>query len=192
MGARRTRGRPSKVEQLPADIKATLDKLLRNGRHTQQDILEHINKLLPDGEDPISRSGLNRYATRMESVGAKLRETREVANVWMARFGDEPGSDVLQLLVEMCQSALFNYLIKGEGEGSGDGELFDPGEMKEITLSIQRLAASAERNMKREREIRKAFAEQAADEAESIGREQGLTAEAVQTIKSKILGLGNG
>lgn len=186
MTKRKTRGRPSKVEQLPAEIQDRLNKLLRDGRHTQQDILDHINKLLPE-DDHLSRSGLNRYATRMETVGAKLRETREVANVWMARFGDEPTSDVLQLVVEMCQGALFKYALKAS---EGDDEtLFDPDAMKDVTLSIQRLAKAAEMNAKREKEIRKAFAEQAANEADELAKEAGLSAEAVQTIKSRILGI---
>lgn len=186
MSTRKTRGRPSKVDQLPDSIKDVLHKLLREKRHTQEEILGHINQLLPK-DDQLSRSGLNRFATRMEGVGAKLRETREIANVWMNRFGDEPGSDVLQLLVEMCQGALFKHLLSStEGD---DDELFNASEMKEITLSIQRLAASAERNMKREKEIRKAFAEQVASETDAVAKEQGLSAEAVQTIKNRILGI---
>lgn len=184
--SRKTRGRPSKIDQLPDEVRDVLNKLLRDGRHTQQQILDHINQLLPNREQ-VSRSGLNRYATRMESVGAKLRETREIANVWMARFGDEPTSDVLQLVVEMMQGALFKYALKtSEAE---DDDLFDPEEMKDVTLSIQRLAKSAEMNAKREKEIRKAFAEQAASEADQVAKEAGLSAEAVQTIKNRILGI---
>jgi len=186
---RQTRGRPSKVDQLPEEVKDALNKLLRDGRHTQQDILEHINKLLPE-DDHLSRSGLNRYATRMEAVGARLKETREVANVWMARFGDEPTSDVLQLVVEMCQGALFKYALKAS-EGDDD-QLFDPDAMKDVTLSIQRLARAAEMNAKREKEIRTAFAEQAAEEAATSAREAGLTDEGARAIRDKILGIADG
>lgn len=186
MAERKTRGRPSKVDMLPEDVKSALNKMLRDGKHTQQDILDAVNRHLSE-DDQLSRSGLNRYATRMESVGAKLRETREVANVWMARFGDEPTSDVLQLVVEMCQGALFKYALKAS-EGDDDS-LFDPDSMKDVTLSIQRLAKAAEMNAKREKEIRKAFAEQAANEAESEAKEAGLSAEAAELIRNKILGI---
>lgn len=186
MSERKTRGRPSKVDMLPDDVKDALNKMLREGKHTQQEILDAINQHLGD-EEQLSRSGLNRYATRMESVGAKLRETREVANVWMARFGDEPTSDVLQLVVEMCQGALFKYALKASE--ADDSELFDPDAMKDVTLSIQRLAKAAEMNMKREKEIRKAFAEQAADEADTVAREAGLSADAAKEIRNKILGI---
>jgi hypothetical protein len=186
MAERRTRGRPSKVEKLPDNIKQALDKLLRDGSRTQQEILDHINKLLPE-DDQLSRSGLNRYSTRMESVGAKLRETREIANAWMARFGDEPTSDVMQLVTEMMQGVLFKISLKAAE--AADDELIDPEEMKDIALAIQRLSRAAEMNAKREQQIRKAFADQAATETEKVAKEAGLSAEAVQTIKNKILGI---
>ena len=44
-------------------------------------------------------------------------------------------------------------------------------------------------NAKREQQIRKAFADQAATETEKVAKEAGLSAEAVQTIKNKILGI---
>ena len=74
---KQTRGRPSKVDLLPQAIKDELRKLLRDKSMTQQDIRVAINELidehgLSDGMK-LSRTGLNRYATRMEDVGAKIR-----------------------------------------------------------------------------------------------------------------------
>ena len=64
---RPTRGRLSRIQQLPADIKARLDELLRSGV-SQKAILDQLAPLCESaGEPPISRSGLNRYATRMEA-----------------------------------------------------------------------------------------------------------------------------
>ena len=109
-----------------------------------------------EGDQKISLSGFNRYATTMESVGAKLRETREIANVWMARFGDNQGSDVLQLVVEMMQSAVFKVALKA-GDGDEDA-LFNPKMLKDVSLAVQRLSKAAETNSKREQAIRKEMA----------------------------------
>ena len=43
---RKTRGKPSKVHQLPQNIKTKLDELLRDGKLTQSDILEQVNVLI--------------------------------------------------------------------------------------------------------------------------------------------------
>ncbi len=75
--SRPTRGPPSRIQQLPLEIKAKLDELLRAGV-TQTQILTQLAPLLEAcGERPLSYSSLNRYATRMESVGRRIREMRD-------------------------------------------------------------------------------------------------------------------
>lgn len=71
-----TRGRPSKVDLLPQHIKDELNKLLRDKSMTQQDIRAAINELIDEhglsDDMKLSRTGLNRYATRMEDVAQKF------------------------------------------------------------------------------------------------------------------------
>ncbi len=187
MDKRKTRGRPSRVEKLPPATKAQLDKDLREGQKTQKQIVEEANQKLTD-EQKISRSGINRYATRMESVGAKLRETREIANVWMARFGDDQGSDVLQLVVEMMQSALFKVALKASDDESEE-ELFDPKMLKDVSLAVQRLSRAAEMNAKREQALRKEIAAQAAASVEQVASAGGMSQTTIDDIKREILGI---
>ncbi|WP_144204538.1 phage protein Gp27 family protein, partial [Shewanella sp. KCT] len=86
-----TRGRRSKVDLLPDDIRKRLDSGLRDGSITQAELLEEVNALikaagLPE-EQQLSRAGINRYATKMEAVGKSLREMREITQVWTAELG---------------------------------------------------------------------------------------------------------
>src|SRR3569832_2078439 len=75
--------RPSTIEQLPPDILEQLQELLRDPRVTQMEATARINAILADqGEEPVSKSAVIRYAVRMEQVGAKLRESRAVADMW--------------------------------------------------------------------------------------------------------------
>ena len=79
-----TRGRRSKIDLLPEEIRRELDAKLRDGRLTQQEVLDYINDLIEQSQLPpdekeqlkISRSGLNRYSTQMETIGKDLRELR--------------------------------------------------------------------------------------------------------------------
>jgi len=186
MTERKTRGRPSRVDKLPPATKAKVDKDLREGKKTQKQIVEEANQAL-DKDQKISRSGFNRYATTMESVGAKLRETREIANVWMARFGDDQGSDVLQLVVEMMQSAVFKVALKAS-DGDED-DLFDPKMLADVSLAVQRLSRSAEMNSKREQAIRKEMAAEAAATVDAIASQGGMSKATIDNLKKEILGV---
>ena len=182
-----TRGRRSKVDLLPDDIRKTLDSGLRDGSITQTELLSEISTLidaagLPEDQQ-LSRAGLNRYATKMEAVGKSLREMREITQVWTAELGDKPTGEVTKLILEMARSQLFKALL------NEDGEAADVGMIKDAMLAVQRLESAAMASHKREKEIRKLFAEEAANTAEKVAKSAGLTADAVSLLKKEILGI---
>ena len=182
-----TRGRRSKVDLLPEAIRKTLDMGLRDGSISQIELLEEINALieaagLPE-EQQLSRAGLNRYATKMEAVGKSLREMREITQVWTAELGDKPTGEVTKLILEMARSQLFKALL------NEDGEAADVGMIKDAMLAVQRLESAAMASHKREKEIRQAFAAEAANAAEKVAASAGLTKDAVKLLKQEILGI---
>ncbi|AYV12979.1 DUF3486 family protein [Shewanella algae] len=181
-----TRGRRSKVDLLPEDIRKRLDAGLRDGSIQQIDLLDEINALikaagLPD-EQQLSRAGLNRYASKMEAVGKSLREMREITAVWTAELGDKPTGEVTKLILEMARSQLFKALLN-------EDETADVGMIKDAMLAVQRLESAAMASHKREKEIRQAFAAEAASAAEQVARSAGLTSDAVAKLKREILGI---
>ncbi len=186
---RTTRGRPSKIEQLPEQVQAFLNAALRDKSNTQEDVREEVNRQLSElgipEEDQLSRSGLNRYATKMAKIGKKMQERQATANAWVAKLGEKPTGDIGKLLIQMTQTMAFDV-----AEAALDEE--DPaslGLIKELALTVQRLEKASISSLKREQEIRKAFAEEAADAAEKVATAAGLTREAVTTIKNDILGI---
>lgn len=186
MNDRVTRGRQSKIEQLPDEIKSQLDAMLRQG-YSQKSILDYINKqIATDGGDPISYSSLNRYSTRMESIGKEIREAREMADVWVARLGTQPSGDVSKLLMEMLRTQAFKMMVKLSEDPDA---MLDPDMLKDLALGIHRLESAAMQSHKREKDIRKQFAEEAANEAEQELMEQGMSEATVSTIKKRILGI---
>ncbi len=189
MATKKTRGRRSKIDLLPSEIKAELNAMLRDGRLEQQEILDLVNEQIAEAglndDAKLSRSGLNRYATRMEEIGAKIRQTREVAEVWTAKLGDAPTSEVGKLLQEVVRTMAFETgMAMSESE-----EPVPPKVLSQLALAMQRVEQAAMASHKREQEIRKAFAEEAANAAETIAKAQGLTREGVQAIKQQILGI---
>lgn len=194
-----TRGRGSKIETLPSEVKSLLDAMLRDKEYTQQEVLAEVNKQieelgLPDDEK-ISRSGLNRYSTKMAKIGKRMQQTQATAEAWVAKLGERPSGDMGKLLIQMTQTMAFDI---AENAMSYDPENQDPdapaepaslGMLKNLSLTIQRLEKTRMDSIKNEKEIRKAFAEEAAKKAETVAKQAGLTTAAVQTIKNEILGI---
>ena len=186
---RRTRGRPSRVQQLPPELKARVDELLRAGV-TQAAILDRLAPLFEQvGEKPLSYSSLNRYASRMATVGDRLREAREVADAWTAKFGETPTSNVGAYTIEMLRTLVFDLVLKAQ-----DGEV-DIDKVQEIALSVQRIERASNLNAARERAQRKELAELAAAEAEKAAKAQiearggVITPETLRAIREQVYGM---
>ncbi|HBE5200988.1 TPA: DUF3486 family protein [Escherichia coli] len=186
---RPTRGRLSKVDLLPDSIREQLHQMLREKRHTQEEIREAINALIDEHNLPeemqLSRTGLNRYAIRMEKVGAKIRASREMAEVWAAKLGSAPTSDVGKLLMEFVKTLAFETSMSM----AEDDKPIAPKALGQLALVAQRLEAAAMTSHKREKAIRDAFAQEVAEKTEELVRTGGLSGCAADTIKREILGI---
>ncbi|MBY8232354.1 DUF3486 family protein [Vibrio fluvialis] len=186
--------RKSKVDLLPEDIRTTLNVFIRSGNMTQKDILEAVNQMVDEAglgeEAKLSRTGFNRYAKRMEDMGQRLRQSREVAEVWVSKLGEAPMSDVGKLLQEFVRTMAFETSMKmmeaAEGE---EGEVISPKALGQLALVVQRIEQAAMTSQKVEKEIRAAYAAEAAEKTEAVAKKAGLTADTVKMLKAELLGI---
>lgn len=192
MEPKNTRGRASKVDLLPEDIRKRLFSMLREKRITQLQIVEEINRLIEDAglppEQKLSRSGVNRLATENERLARDLRELREQTAALTAELGDKPTGETSRLIMEMARSLLFKGIRKHQ-IASQDGGDIDIDFIKEAMLAAQRLERTAEMSHKREKEIRQAFAEEAANAvSEALRGQDGMSASMESQIRDILLG----
>jgi len=180
----------STIDRLPPDIRDALQELLRDSRVTQLEATRRINEILAEDGAPerLSKSAVNRYARKMEEVGAKLRQSREVAKMWIGRLGAAPQGEVGKLLNEMVRHLAFDLTMH-----MAEGEIKDvnPKMLKDLGVAIERLERAASENVKRQEEIRKQALNQAADTAQKEMKAKGLTDETADEIRRKILGISN-
>lgn len=188
MDVKNTRGKASKVDLLPPNIKTQLAMMLRDKQYSQVQILEEINNLIRDcGLDEsfqLSRTGLNRYASRMEKIGAKIRQAREVAEVWTKQFGEMPQTDIGKTALELVKYLSFEMSSKFAEQG-----IAEPKELAMLAQTIQRLEQAASLSYERERKIRKEVAQQAAEAAEKVVVQAGLSKTTIDQLKAEILGI---
>jgi len=187
MTTRKKRGKPSKIDLLPDTIKTELNALLRDGKLTQKAIVAKVNQLIAesglDDSIKVSASGVNRYSTQMETIGHDIRQAREMAELWVAKLGNKPTGEVSQLLMEMLRTQSFKLLVKANDDPN---EVLDPKTIGELALSIQRLERAALLSIEKEKQIRQAFAEEAANAVtEELRGEDGMS----EQLEAKITGI---
>jgi len=187
MADKPTRGRRSKIDLLPEPIRRELDAMLRDGRLTQADILDAINELIEqsqlDAELKLSRSGLNRYATRVESIGKDLRELREVSNALVSQLGDKPTGDLSRMILEIGRTQLFKAMMR---QAENPDDEIDIGMLKDAMLAAQRLESAAMSSHKREAEIRQRFLAEQREKLDAMPNAAGVTEQTKQAIRDAL------
>jgi hypothetical protein len=188
------RRQQSSIDLLPESIRQQLQELLNDRRVTQQQAGERINtilaslrdagKLPEDAPARLSKSAVNRYALRMDEVGAKLRQSREVAEIFISKVGAAPQGQVGLLINEMLRSMAFDLSLKLQDADISDPETMTAtiDQVKALALAVQRLEQGASINVKRETEIRKQTLEAAAKTIDQTARKAGVTPETIALI----------
>ena len=187
-------GKASTINRLPEDILEKLQELLRDPRVTQLEATARINEILETKghEDRLSKSAVNRYDLSMRQAGEKLKQSREIAKMWIGKLGAAPQGQVGNLVNEVLRTLAFDLSLKLQ-----DAELTEESipdvihNLKALSLAAQRLEASATLNVKREGEIRRLALEQAADTVETEVKKAGLSSDTVESIKRSILGINS-
>ena len=185
--------KPSTIDILPPDVKAKLQAWLQDPRCTQLEATERANSLLELAGHPerVTKSAVNRYAVKMEEVGAKLRHSREVAQMYVNQFGAESQGETGMMINGVLQTMAFELTLKLQEADADDPETMRAtiDQLKNLALSMQRLEQSATINVKRESAIRKLALTDAANAVEKAAVQQGMNTEQAMFWRQQVLGV---
>ena len=179
-------GRHSIIDKLPEEVREALHEWLRDPSISQAEAAERVNELLDELKQRtrVSRAAVARYDVRMRKVGDKLRQSRQVADAWIAKLGSAPGGKLGHLVTEMLRTLAFDLSLRLQESDLDDESL--PGVVDaaaKISLMAQRLERASEINVRREREIKRQAAEELAEKAAADTKRGGaITPERLQQI----------
>lgn len=187
-GPKRKR-QPSTIDRLPDELKDLIAQLKRKGR-TITEIHDHLQKL----DAGVSRSAIGRHVKSMAEIGEDMRRAGEMARFVVEEFGEETDERVGRANMAILQGAIMELLTERPvDEETGEVARLDAGEMKALSLSLQRLISSqrvdADRQLKLRAEARKEALLEAASAVDKAARAEGLTQATVDAMKSRILGI---
>ena len=187
-------GRPSTITRLPADLREALEAWIRDPAVTQAEATELLNGLLAESypdRPPVSRHAVNRYSLSMDKVGEKMRQSRQAADAWVARLGSEPSGKVGHPVVEMLKTMVFEINLQlQDTELDADSIPGVTRQLRELSLTIERLERASQRNEQRESEVRRRAAEELAQKAEAeAGSGGSVTTERLREIVRNAYGI---
>lgn len=103
-----TMGRKSKVDGLPAELKAQLERLLADRTHGGY---EALAAWLHEQGFEVSKSSLHRYDQRLQAVMSRIRASTEAARL-IAQASPDDADEHSAAVLRMVQSALFDAMTR--------------------------------------------------------------------------------
>jgi len=178
---------------LEDDDRQALDQLIVGGKLTLMALLEWLGER---GYD-ISRSALHRHVSKVERMGAKLRQSRAMTEALVKELGpDATEGKQGRLLVEVLRTLVFNHLSAQIG-GDDDAAGLESRDLSFLAKALKDMASASKIDLDRELKIRedaekKAKAEAAARVEEVLKKDttKGITKETQSAIIKSILGGG--
>ena len=178
--------RPSTINKLPSEIKDMIAQLREKG-HTIDEVMEHLQKM----DVEVSRSALGRHAKKIDQVAATIKRSQLLASAITDKFGSEDSNKVSRGNLEFMHALIQKVMIGGE---DGEEITLDPKDAMFLATALEKLAKAEKSNIETqikvaEERARQEATEVAAEVAVTEARRQGLSADTVNAIKSKILGV---
>lgn len=181
------RGRLSSIDMLPeeaeADIIWALEQL-REPKMPQTAILAEFNARLADrGVASVSKSAFSRWAIRKSIQFRRLDEVRTITGQIVGDLGTDGADQVTVAVAELLKVAIYELLEKGTP---------DPKSVMEMSRALQSVVAAQKTSTDHRKKLEERAAAQiaqAADKAEKVAAEAGLSAERAAQIRRDVLGL---
>jgi hypothetical protein len=195
MARRLGRGRLNGFEQLPAEcdpLIANAARALQDRARTQMEIyvefFDACQTLMAESHGELdfdipSKSAFNRYSIRLATMTRRLEETREIAGSIAERFDAEASDDLTLIAAEAIKTLVWEVLTAA-GEGG-----IDPVGAVNLANALKAATQAQGVSTARRQRIEKEFAGKVDDAVEKVAKARGLSAETVEEIKSKILGV---
>lgn len=172
--------RNSSIDRLPSEIREKIGQLRQAGK-TIDEILEKLKELDVD----VSRSALGRHCKQLEEVSKSIRQSRIVAEALAKNFGDEGENKVSQVNIELMHSLILKMMVNNDGETI----TMDSKDAFFMASSLQKLVQASKQNVENVIQLRKEFAEKAAQAVEKAGKKKGISTENLDFIKREIFGI---
>lgn len=181
-------GRKGRIARLEPEIKEVVDRLIREGRATIDEIKAHLEQLGVE----IPRSTLGDYRKKMTERLQRFRDAQEVAGVWAQQLGEQPDSPHGTLIAEMLKMIAFQTLAE-VGEG---GEQPKPMDMMLLAKAFDHVTSGQKKDLEYRHKINadhmaklEAKAKEAEAEVAQVARSAGLSDEAAERIRQIVLGV---
>ena len=179
-------GRKSSVSRLDPEARKFLEKLIRDDRHTLDELLDAMRAKYPAAD--ISRSGIHRYRVGFDEMMGRMREIETASAALVDELGEGVGDKAGALLAQAVTTLATNAALNAHGN-----EKVSIKEVSELAraarAAMQARAMSLKEREAIEEHARRRLLEEQQGNLEKIAKTQGMSQEQVDFWVKEFLGV---
>lgn len=181
------RGAPSRIRRLPSEQRAFVERLLREDRHTLDEMLTAIRERFPDVA--LSRSGLHRYKDSFAETTARMRAQADIARLVVAEYGQDPDDKAGALLAHLVTTLTTNAAFAANEEDAKVSieEVRKLARAAKDALDARRMSFQQRRAIAQE--AREAALREQREKIEALGRSGAIDPAAVKIVIREAYGI---
>lgn len=180
-------GRKSNIKKLNPEVRQYLEKLLREDRHTLDELIADLQQKFP-GEQTPSRSSLHRYRSSFDEMVGRMREIETAAGALVDELGDGVGEKAGALLAQAVTTLATNVAL--DAHERDDVTVKEIGELaRAARAAMQARTMSIKERQAIEQAAREKLQREQESALEETARAQGMTEDQVKFWREKVLGI---
>lgn len=181
--------RQSSIKRLPAEQRTYLEKLIREDRHTLDEILAQVRERFPASQVP-SRSAVGRYSQHVSELAGRMRDIQAAGTALVTELGEDPNDRAGQLLVQAVTTLATHAALKATDAEAEDLSIKEIGMLARGARNVleARKMSLAERQ-EIARMAREQLQAEQAEALKSVVKAGGMNAATAETIRKQILGI---
>lgn len=179
----------SSISRLPEDQKAAVERLLREGRLTLDEMIAELQRMFPgEAAADLSRSALHRYERGFSEMTAKMREIEHMSAVVVGELGESVGDKAGALLAQAITTLATNAALRAhERDDVSIDEIRKLAVAAKNALDTRRIDINARRAI--QQEARERLIREQAKALENVVKTNGLSAATADALRKQILGI---
>jgi hypothetical protein len=173
--------RKSTVDRLDPKVRAQIIELRDRGR-TIDEIMAKLAELnLPEN---VSRSAVGRWVQNADRITARIRQSREICQAIVKDLGQAPESKAARFNIEVMQASIMELVSACDST-----DPLDLKTVRQLSAALADLSRAAKLDIDNQLTIKREAIKEAAEKAETVAKEAGLSAATIDTIRKSILGI---
>lgn len=180
-------GRKSSIKMLSDNQRKLIERLLREDRHTLDEMMYEIRMAFPNEKKP-SRSALGRYSQSFDQMIGRMKEQETFARAFVSELGedvdDKRGMLMVQAVTSLTTHAALNASERDDVEIK---EVIQLARAARNTMEARKMGLSERQEI--ERIAREKLLEEQEANLEKYAAEAGMGAEQVDFWRREVLGV---